>query len=97
MTLRVDQHEPLGDWWVITDDGAWISDASVEGTAEEMHEIARAIRRSGSYFARRCAVSWSNGCAEFHSPRNSSGGISQRFTQAEAMALAEQIEREVVP
>ena len=97
MSLRVDQHEPLGDWWTITDDGAWISDACVEGTAEEMHEIARALRCGGSYFAHRCAVSWSNGHAEFHSPRNSSGGISQRFAQVEAMALAEQIEREVKP
>lgn len=97
MTLRADQHEPLGDWWVITDDGLQISDASVEGTAEEMHEIARAIRQRGSYFARRCAVSWLNGCAEFHSPRNSTSSISQRFTQAEAIALAEQIEREVRP
>lgn len=58
MTLRVDKYEPLGDWWNITNSGAWISDAAVEGTAKEMREIARAIRTRDSYFGTRCAVVW---------------------------------------
>lgn len=73
MTLRVDKYEPLGDWWNITNSGAWISDAAVEGTAKEMREIARAIRTRDSYFGTRCAVVWEQTGFEFHSPRNSRG------------------------
>jgi hypothetical protein len=95
VTLRVDKYELLGDWWNITNSGAWISDAAVEGTAKEMREIARAIRTRDSYFGTRCAVVWEQTGFEFHSPRNSSGDSNTRFSCEEALALAWQIERDV--
>lgn len=50
---------------------ARISDASVEGPAEDMHGIASAIETRGSFSARRCAVRFADGGFRFESPRNS--------------------------
>lgn len=49
-----------------------ISDADVEGTEDEMLDIARAIRARGRFTARRCAVyvDAAAGAATFWSPRN---------------------------
>lgn len=95
MSLCVSRVEWLGDWWVITNGGDPISDASVEGDSIDMRAIAEAIRRCGSHFSRRCAVVWERDHFTFHSPRNSSGCIYDRFTQDDAMRLAVQIEQEV--
>jgi hypothetical protein len=51
---------------------ARISDADVEGTADDMLAIAAAIEERGSYSARRCAVTICDGMVRLHSPRNSS-------------------------
>ena len=48
-----------------------ISDACVEGTAQEMLAIAQAIKDRGAVDFRRCAVRVKNGTAYFCSPRNS--------------------------
>ncbi len=52
-------------------DSARISDACLEGTAEEMREIAKAIKDHGSASFRRCSVRVDGGYAYFCSPRNS--------------------------
>jgi hypothetical protein len=95
VTLRADRCDLFGnDWWVITDDGEPITDAAVEGTSTQMHELARAIRSSEFYSARRCAVQPEDGDIVLWSPRNSQRA-SRRYSRADALALAEQIEREV--
>lgn len=70
----------------------WIADAGVEGSPDEMIEIAQAIRaRSGVSFV-RCAVlvEAAHNKVRFWSPRNSSkDGVC---TLAEADALADVIE-----
>lgn len=48
-----------------------ISDADVEGTAEDMLGIATAIETGDSFSANRCAVSPRGADFVFHSPRNS--------------------------
>ncbi len=73
-----------------------ISDACVEGSAEEMIEIAKAIQKRGTVSFRRCAIltDINIGTVEFWSPRNSDKhGI---VTQLAADNLAEQILRELV-
>lgn len=47
------------------------SDADVEGTSDEMREIAKAIRARGRYRAKRCSVVIEGDEAHFCSPRNS--------------------------
>lgn len=48
-----------------------ISDADVEGTADEMRAIAEAIKARGSVSFKRCAVRVHGDVAYFCSPRNS--------------------------
>lgn len=50
---------------------ARFSDADVEGSADEMREIAKAIRARGRYSAKRCAVRVEGDVVSFRSPRNS--------------------------
>ena len=69
-----------------------VSDACVEGSAEEMVEIAKAIRARGRYSAKRCAVAIDGASAQFWSPRNSMSDDAGRTTLAAADALAAQIE-----
>ena len=84
-------------WWdEPTDHGAmafysgWISDAAIAGSADEMLEIAAAIRRRGQESFKRCAVVVSYDLVRFWSPRNSTkDGVC---TLAEADALADVIE-----
>ena len=68
-----------------------VSDADVEGTAEEMRRLAAAIQARGSYHAKRCAVAVDAGVASFCSPRNSTK--EQAVTLAVADALAVEILR----
>ena len=74
-------------------DSARISDACVEGTAEEMRDIARAIRSRTRTSHKRCSVYTFGGDAHFRSPRNSQcdGVVPLRY----ADELADQIEREL--
>jgi hypothetical protein len=68
-----------------------ISDADVEGTLEEMKEIAKAIRARGFAHFKRCMVVVNGNDVLFESPRNSSApGIT---TLEEADDLATQIEQ----
>ena len=68
---------------------ARFSDADVEGTAEEMRDVADAIQR-GTYAEHvRCAVDARGDLVLFHSPRNSqTRGI---VDHVEAVALAVEI------
>lgn len=74
---------------------ARISDADVEGTAEEMKGIAKAIRERGGASFGRCAVDATSEPVKFSSPRNSlkDGEVSL----ADADALASEIEAKLSP
>lgn len=68
-----------------------ISDADIEGTAEDMLEIAKAIRDRGQFSARRCAVVVSGNEVEFWSPRNSrQPGVTDLAAADELAGLIEQ-------
>ncbi len=66
-----------------------ISNACVEGTAEEMLAIAEAIEKRSRVSFKRCSVVIDNNSAYFMSPRNSS--TSGFCTLAEADELAVEI------
>lgn len=69
-----------------------ISDADVEGTAEEMLAIAVAIEQHENVSFKRCAIGWaSDGTAELMSPRNSMRPA--RITADDAKHLAAEIRR----
>ena len=69
-----------------------VSDADVEGYAEHMRGIAKAIRERGFYSAKRCCVEvHDDGRVELHSPRNSTGG-SEFVSYEVALALADEID-----
>lgn len=70
-----------------------ISDADVEGTAEEMREIASAIRALGMAGATRCAVDATGEHVLFSSPRNTMRPA--QVTHEHAAALATQITNEL--
>lgn len=70
---------------------ARISDADVEGTAEEMLEIAAAIEQRGVKSFKRCAVDARHPEVEFLSPRNSLK--PGRASLADADELATEIRR----
>jgi len=84
--------EPLGDNAMQFCTSSRFSDADVEGTLEEMGEIAKAIRERGTYHARRCAVDARGDSVTFESPRNST--VEGVCTYDEALALAELIDRQ---
>jgi hypothetical protein len=63
--------EPTGPNSMRFMDSARISDACVEGTAEEMRELAKAIKARGAASFKRCAVRVDGERAYFCSPRNS--------------------------
>lgn len=93
----IERAEHDGREWLEEADGystfmrsARISDADVEGTAEEMVEIARAIRQRGSYSAKRCAVDARGERVLFWSPRNSR--VTASISREAAEDLATQIE-----
>ena len=69
-----------------------ISDADIEGTLEEMLDLAKMIQKRGLYGARRCAVECKGDRAELWSPRNSDVRGSVPLNIADD--LADQIFRE---
>lgn len=72
-----------------------ISDACVEGTAEEMIAIANAIKSRENVEFRRCEVRFEDDGVHFSSPRNSmEDGVT---TIEEADEFAEQVLRELTP
>lgn len=66
---------------------ARISDADIEGTAEEMLGIANAIVARGEYSAKRCSVSIDGDRALFDSPRNSMRAGVVTLAEADALAI----------
>lgn len=78
-TIELKEHDGR-HWMKQTDPNSFslmysgrISDADVEGTAEDMLEIAKAIRSRKSFSAKRCSVNYSEAEDGFYfsSPRNS--------------------------
>lgn len=67
-------------------DSARISDACVEGTADEMLDIAEAIKSRGSAEYRRCAVRVEGDTAYFWSPRNSTAEAAIPLADADDFA-----------
>lgn len=65
---------------------ARVSDADVEGTREEMGEIADAIEARKSFHAKRCAVEVVGDSAQFWSPRNSQRRGSVSLAVADLLA-----------
>lgn len=63
-----------------------ISDACVEGSAEEMRAIAEAIKARGSASFKRCAVHVMGGVAYFCSPRNSTRDAEIPLADADEFA-----------
>ncbi len=91
-TIERAQHEgrqwlqPTGpDGFQFMDSGR-ISDACVEGTAEEMTELAKAIKARGSASFKRCAVRVEGGTAYFCSPRNSTRAAAVPLADADEFA-----------
>ena len=69
-----------------------ISDADVEGTLEEMHEIARAIQSRGTAFFKRCAVQYVPSDVSYfgsRSPRNSNGSFFGFWSPRNSQEIAE--------
>lgn len=95
----IERHEDPGMHreWMKPEDGSFsfqdsarISDACVEGTLEEMKDLAAAIRARTTTSYRRCAVKCCPHSVEFWSPRNSrERGVA---TVEAADELATQIE-----
>lgn len=70
-----------------------ICDSDVEGTAEEMRDIAQAIRDHSTFSHKRCAVCCGPNSVAFWSPRNSE--VSGNFSKEDAEDLASQIEAQL--
>lgn len=80
------------DWLSIESCGSErLSSASVEGTAEEMLAIAKAIETGESVSFGRCAAERVNDGYEFYSPRNSAMGTEGLVSTEEALELAADI------
>lgn len=80
--------EPTGPNSMKLMNSARISDACVEGTAEEMRQIAKAIKARGSASFNRCAVHIDGERAYFRSPRNST--VDAEIPLADADEFADQ-------
>lgn len=68
MTVSFRKSKIIDDWYVIEGIN---TDACIEGTAEEMLQIAKAIENRGRESFRRCAVNVNGNDAILYSPRNS--------------------------
>jgi hypothetical protein len=64
---NVRNQEGGSSWW----SSAWITDAGIEGDAEEMAEIAKAVEKGSRVSFKRCAVECRDNEVEFWSPKNS--------------------------
>lgn len=63
------------DWYALHDaTGRYVSDACVEGTAEDMRALADALRAGISVYIKRCAARIVDGEWHLYSPRNTLGG-----------------------
>lgn len=87
----------FGDFYVLVDAREqYVSDACVEGHADEWRDIVRALRARDRTHHKRCAVKFEeDGTALFYSPRNTMGR-SARLPAGEVTALADMIERVLV-
>lgn len=74
-----------------------IADCDVEGTSQEMLEIAKAIEGRGEYAARRCAVKVDGEIVYFWSPRNSREGREGKTSIEYALDLAKKIRETIKP
>lgn len=81
-----------GDWYYIDSCGSErLSSASIEGTAEEMLAIAKAIETGENVSFGRCAAERVSDGYEFYSPRNSAMGTEGLVSTEEALELAADI------
>jgi len=87
----------MDDWYVLQDHRwQYVSDACVEGDAEEWRQIATALIEGTSISFKRCAAvrkdeEWSQIVYEFYSPRNSQGKSARLVGRDQHIALAQQI------
>lgn len=90
---KLEQSE-MGDHFVLRDaDGRYVSDALIEGTAQQFFDIASGLMSRRSVSHKRCAASLhpTGDYYEFCSPRNTLGGYA-RLDVEFADELAEHIE-----
>jgi hypothetical protein len=88
LALHCNQSAWLDDWWVIeTSYGGRLGTADVEGTADEMRDLADAIERRGRASATRCAVAVEPAGVRLWSPRNSIGCVRVPLARADALAI----------
>lgn len=78
--------EPTGHNSMQFMDSGRISDACVEGTAEEMRGLAKAIKARDSASFKRCAVRVDGELAYFCSPRNSTRDAEVPLADADEFA-----------
>jgi hypothetical protein len=83
-----------GDWHVLKDARyGYVSDACVEGNADEWRAIANALRLGESVSFKRCAVCWVDATTfSLYSPRNTMGRGAQLSGHAKASELADIID-----
>lgn len=84
------------DWFVLMDGHRYVSDACVEGNAEEWRAILAALEAGEACSFKRCAMHFIAQGVEFWSPRNSVGR-PWVCTRAELPALIESIRAAVAP
>lgn len=89
------------NWYVIecARPGQDVSNASVEGTADQMREIAAAIDARAFYSESRCAVDARRDPVLFWSPRNSTrtGAVPRHHAEALAAEIHRTLEPRVEP
>ena len=78
------------NWYYIEDTGVQYS---VEGDAQDMLQIAKAIREKSYYYGSRCAIDMDGDEFCFECPRSSEEGFGHRFTHEEVLKIAAQIEQ----
>lgn len=85
----------FGDFYVLLDShDRYVSDACVEGHADEWRDIVDGLRKRERKSHKRCALGFANGSALFHSPRNTMGRDA-RLPIARCDELADIIEAEL--
>lgn len=81
------------DWHVLRDAAyGYVSDACVEGTAEEWRDISAALRKRESVSHKRCSVRFSGDTFTLCSPRNTMGNVARLSGHAKADDLADIID-----
>ena len=65
------------DWLALHDaSGRYVSDACVEGNAEQWREAAAALRGRHDFYVKRLGIDFKDGQIRLWSPRNSVGGYA---------------------